>query len=125
MIGFREALTNYKKKFTAQVELGDDTTYKIEGVGSTSLQLDSRTVLHIEDILYVPGLKKNLLFVDGLEDKGYKVLFMDKKVLLWAKNEKLSLIKSIGVREGGLYKAFEHSTQALVHNTIDPCELWH
>ena len=56
MTGHREALTSYrKKKFTAQVELGDDTTYKIEGVGSTSLQLESGTVLHIEDILYVPG----------------------------------------------------------------------
>ena len=43
----------------------------------------------IDDILYVPGLKKNLLSVDGLEDKGYRVLFMDKKVLLWATNEKL------------------------------------
>ena len=40
MTGFREALTSYRKKFTTQVELGDDTTYKIEGVGSTSLQLE-------------------------------------------------------------------------------------
>ena len=78
------------KKFTRQVELGDDTTYEIEGVGSTSLQLDSGKVLHIDDIIYVLGLKKNLLSVAGLEDKGYRVLFMDKKVLLWAKNEKLS-----------------------------------
>ena len=83
MTGNRGALTSYrKKKFTTQVELGDDTTYKIEGVGTTSLQLESGTVLHIEDILYVPGLKKNLLSVAGLEDKGYQVIFMDKKVLL-------------------------------------------
>ena len=93
MKGHREALTSYrKKKFTTQVELGDDSTYKIEGVGSTSLQLDSGTVLHIDDVLYVSGLKKNLLSVVGLEDKGYIVLFMDKKVLLWTKNEKLSSI---------------------------------
>ena len=71
MTGFREALTNYiKKKFTTQVELGDDTTYKIEGVGSTSLQLDSGTVLHIDDILYVPGLNKNLISVVVLEEQG-------------------------------------------------------
>ena len=88
MIGFREAIASYRKeKFTTQVELGYDTTYNIEGVGSTSLQLDLGTVLHIDDVLYVPGLKKNLLSVAGLEYKGYKVLFMDKKVLLWAKNE--------------------------------------
>ena len=50
---------------------------------------------------------------------------MDKKVLLWAKNEKLSSAVQIGVREGGLYKASENSTQALVHHKVDPCELWH
>ena len=90
MIGNCGALTSYrKKKFTTQVELGDDSTNKIEGVGSTSLQLDLGTILHINDVLCVPGLKKNLLSVVGLADKCYKVLFMDKKVLLWAKDEKL------------------------------------
>ena len=79
------------------MELGDDSTYKIDGVGSTSLQLDSGADLHIDDVLYVPGLKKNLLSVAGLEDKGYRALFMDKKVLLWAKNEKLSSVVQIGV----------------------------
>ena len=107
------------------MELGDDSTYKIEGVDSTSLQLDSGTILHIDDVLYVPSLKKNLLFVVGLADKGYRVLFMDKKVLLWAKNEKLSSAIQIGVREGGLYKASGDSTHALVHHTVDPCEPWH
>ena len=52
MIGNRGALTRYrKKKFTTQMELVDDSTYKIEGVGSTSLQLDSGTVLRVDDIL--------------------------------------------------------------------------
>ena len=50
---------------------------------------------------------------------------MDKKVILWAKNEKLSSVVPIGVQEGRLYKSPENSTQALVHNTVDPCELWH
>ena len=64
MTGHREVLTSYKKKkFTTQVELGDDSTYNIEGVGSASLQLDLGTVFHIDDVLYVPGLKKNLLYV--------------------------------------------------------------
>ena len=53
--------------------------------------------MHIEDILYALGLKRNLLSVVGLEDKGYKVIFMDRKVLLWEKNEKLSSAELIGV----------------------------
>ena len=79
------------------MELGDESTYKIEGVVSTSLQPDSGTILHIDNVLYVLGLRKNLLSIDGLEDKSYKVFFMDKKVLLWAKNEKLSSIVAFGV----------------------------
>ena len=79
------------------MELGDDSTYKIEGVGSTSLQLDSGTVLHIDDVLYIPGLKKNLLSVVGLEDKGYRVLFIDNKFFLWGKDKDLSSAVQIGV----------------------------
>ena len=98
MTGNRGVLTSYrKKKFTTQVELGDDSTYKIEGVGSTSLQLDSSTILHIDDFLYVPHLNKNIQSITVLQDKGYKVLFMDKKVLLWENNEKLSSDVLIGV----------------------------
>ena len=126
MTSNRGTLVSYKKnKFTTQVELGDDSTYKIEGVGSTSLQPDPGMVLHIDNVLYVTGLKKNLLSIASLEDKGYRVLFMDKKVLLWAKDEDLSSAIQIGVQEGGLYKASKDFTHALVLHSVDPCELWH
>ena len=52
--------------------------------------------MNLDDVLYVPSLKKNLPSVAGLEGKGYKVLFMDKKVL-WEKDEKLSSAVQIGV----------------------------
>ena len=50
---------------------------------------------------------------------------MDRKVLLWSKKEKMGSTEVIWVREGCLYKASGHSTQALVHSTINLCELWH
>ena len=50
---------------------------------------------------------------------------MDKKVFLWAKDTDLDSTVQIGVREGDLYKASKVSTHALVHHTVDPCELWH
>lgn len=76
MRGFKKAITNYKdKKFDVKVELGDDGTYDIKGIGSASFQLVSGTVLHVEEILYVPGLKKNLISIAVLENKGYTVTF--------------------------------------------------
>ena len=87
-----------------KVELGDDSTYAIKGVGSTSLQLDSGTIIHIEEILYVPRLKKNLLSVAVWENKGYTVAFSNGKALMWPKDGNMSLAIVIGVHEGNIYK---------------------
>ena len=80
-------------------------------------------MLHIEDILYVPGLTKNLISVVIMEDKGHRVISMEKKALLWPKDTELSSTIVIGIK-GGLYKVLEH-VQALVHNTVSSCELCH
>jgi hypothetical protein len=36
-------------------------------------------------VLFVPGLKKNRLSISTLEDRGYKVAFVDGQVLVWPK----------------------------------------
>jgi hypothetical protein len=88
MIGYKEILSDFETKyFVEHVELGDDKCYMIEGVGSISFRLESGARLHVDE---VPGLKKNLLSVATLEDKGYWVIFKDKKALLWAKGSHLS-----------------------------------
>jgi hypothetical protein len=92
MTGYRSALTDLSERVSSQtVELGDDYTY------ATSFQLDSREVLHINDILYVPGLKKNLLSTSALEDKGFRVAFVDGRVLVWSKNSNIDSTRVIGV----------------------------
>jgi hypothetical protein len=78
----------------SKVELGDEKCYKIEGVGSISFRLESGARLHVDEVLYVLGLKKNLLSVATLEDKGYWVIFKDRKELLWAKGSHLSTNKT-------------------------------
>jgi hypothetical protein len=67
MSGLKDSITNFKKKrFHAKVELGDSGTYAIKGIGSSSFKLYSGWVLHLEEILYVLGLEKNLLSVGVL-----------------------------------------------------------
>jgi hypothetical protein len=72
------------------VELGNEASYAIKGIGSISFQLESGTVLHFEEVLYVPRLKKNLISIVVLENKGYRVTFMEGKALLWSKDEDLN-----------------------------------
>jgi hypothetical protein len=104
MTGYKEILSDFEKKYFAnQVELGDDKCYNIEGLGSISFRLESGARLHIDEVLYVPRLKKNLLSVATLEDKGYWVIFKDRKALLWDKGSHLSTVEPIGTHSGGLY----------------------
>ena len=62
MTGYHSALTDLTEdKSSVEVEMGDENTYTIQGIGSTSFQLDSDTNLKLTYILYVLGIKKNLL----------------------------------------------------------------
>jgi hypothetical protein len=125
MIVYKEILSDFKtKSFAEHVELQDDKCYKIEGVGSISFRL-SGARLHVDEVLYVPRLKKNLLSFVTLEDKGYWVIFKDRKELLWVKGSHLSTPKPIGAHSGGLYVALEESIQALAHDATSSNELWH
>jgi hypothetical protein len=70
-------------------------------------------------------MKRNLVFVSALEDKGYKVTFSEGKVLAWHKNSRMDFARVIGVRENSLYKLTVQPVQALLHDTISLSKLWH
>jgi hypothetical protein len=91
MTGYKDIFSDFETKYFAEhVELVDDKCYKIEGLGFISFRLESGAIIHVDEVLYVPGLKKNLLSFATLEEKGYWVIFKDKKELLWAKGSQLS-----------------------------------
>jgi hypothetical protein len=101
MIGYIGHLTDLVgKESRLHVVLGDDAIYTVKGVGSTSLQLDFGTPLHLSDVLFVPGMRRNLVSISTLENKGYKVVFYDGKVLVWNKNSSMDFARVIGVSRG-------------------------
>ena len=79
----------------------------------------------MKEVLYVPGLKKNLLSISALDKKGFRVAFIDGQVLMCPKGKNLEDAIIIGEEEGGLYKLKGHSEIALVHESTHPSELWH
>jgi transposase InsO family protein len=79
----------------------------------------------MKEVLYVPGLKKNLPSISALEKKGFRVAFIDGEVLMWAKGETLNEAIIIGNEENGLYKLKGHSEAAMTHAIENSCELWY
>ena len=88
--GFREHLSDLVERDTSiQVIIGDDACYLVKGVGTSSLHLDFNISLHLSDVLFIPGIKRNLVSISALEDKGYQVAFSEGKVLAWLKNSSI------------------------------------
>ena len=58
----------------------------------------------MKDVLYVPGLKKNLLSILALDKKGFRVAFIDGQVHMCPKGKNIEDAIIIGEEEGGLYK---------------------
>ena len=63
------------KNSPEKVSLGDDYQYPIKGIGEASYKLDSGTPMKMKEVLYVPGLKKNLLYISTLDKKGYSCFY--------------------------------------------------
>jgi hypothetical protein len=59
------------------VELGDDAKYAVKGEGTVMFQHDSRGSFDAQKVLYVPRLKKNLLSVSAMEDRGFCFYFSE------------------------------------------------
>jgi hypothetical protein len=104
-----------EKKFSHKVTLGDDYQYGIKGVGESNHKLNSGNSLKMKDVLYVPGLTKNLLSISALKKKGFRVAFIGGEVLMWVKGETLNEGIIIGSEENGLYKLKDHSEAAMTH----------
>ena len=81
--------------------------------------------MKMKEVLYVPGLKKNLLSISTLDKKGYRISFIDGQVLMCPKGKSIKYAIVIGEEEGGLYKIKGHSETTLVHEITNPSELWH
>jgi hypothetical protein len=126
MIGQRDILSILtENNFPHKVTLGDDYQYPIKGVGESTYKLDLGTLMRMEDVFYVPGLTKNLLSILALDNKGFRVAFIDGEVLMWPKGKTIEDAFVIGTKEGALYKLKGHSDASLTHSTESPCELFH
>jgi hypothetical protein len=126
MTGLRDHLTHFIEKEThLHVVLGDDARYNVRGVGTSTFQLDSDMELQLNEVIYVAEMKRNLVSIYALEDKGYKITFSEGRVLAWHKDSHIISAKVIGVRENNLYRLTIKLVQALLHDTISLSELWH
>ena len=73
----------------------------------------------VSEVLYVPGLRKNLIYVSTVEDKGYEVTFRGGQVIMYPKGSSIGSGKVIEIQRDRLYRFCFQPVGALVCNVED------
>lgn len=120
MTAVREQFTQFsEKELNLEVELGDNRIVEAVGVGIVSFQRESLPPLKLKEVLYVPGLKKNLVSVSTIEDQGYEVTFRHGQAIVYPIGGSIDSDKVIGVRHGRLYRFTFQPLRALMRSVSD------
>jgi len=83
MTGNRDLFSDFEEKYLKQnIEFEDDERYRATRIGTINFHRESGSPLRIIDVMYVLGLKKNLVPIIVLEYHDYDVVFSKGKVFL-------------------------------------------
>jgi hypothetical protein len=63
----------------------------VEANGELPLELNNDFILRLHNVLYVPSLSKNLIFVSCLDDDGYDCQFDNRQCLILFDSKVVSL----------------------------------
>jgi hypothetical protein len=73
----------------------------VTGIGTITFQRESGKPFQLKNVMHVLDLKKNLVLVIMLEDRGYDVFFSGGKYFL--RHKKMGQVKRIGIRVKNIY----------------------
>jgi hypothetical protein len=90
-----------EKDLRMHIEMGDDGKYSATGIGTITFQRDSGKPFQLKNVMHVLGLKKNLVSVTMLEDRGYDVVF--RSGIAYLRHKAIGQVKKIGIRVKNLY----------------------
>jgi hypothetical protein len=74
--GFFGARTTRRER---SLQVADGREAKVQAVGTLPLLLHGDFTLNLNNVLYVPSLRRNLISVASFEDDGYECLFGNNK----------------------------------------------
>ena len=128
-MGDKELFSDLEEKdLQMHIDMGDVGRYNATGFGTITFQRQLGKPFQLKYVMHVPGLKKNLVSVAMLEDRGYDVVFSEGKVFMWHKT--IGKAKRIGIQVKNFYKMEVYGCAAMMGKadqvvSQDEGELWH
>ncbi|KAK2455598.1 hypothetical protein QL285_003035 [Trifolium repens] len=89
MTGNRSILTDFDEYLNTKIRLANSDSIKAEGMGNVVIQRSNGKKAVIEKVLYVPGMKCNLMSIGKLISKGFKIIIEDETLQLFDSKKRL------------------------------------
>ncbi|XP_006576006.1 uncharacterized protein [Glycine max] len=91
MIGHREWFVNIDDKVKSKIKFADNSSVIAEGIRKVMIQRKDGQHSFINDVLYVPNMKNNLLSLGQLLEKGYSMQMKYSQMKIFDSNRRLIL----------------------------------
>ncbi|KAM3216831.1 hypothetical protein P3L10_026272 [Capsicum annuum] len=108
-----------------KIYMDNSAIAKVEGIRKVCLKMTSGKVLTLNNVLYVPKLRKNLISVLLLDKNGFKCVFVSKKIV-FSKGE---VYVGKGYLTEGLFKMnvtnVEKNKSSVSSYLLESNDLWH
>jgi hypothetical protein len=100
----------------------------VTGIGTITFQRELGKPFQLKDSIHVPGMKKNLVSVAMLEDRGYDIVFNDGKSFL--RHKTIGQVNKIEIQVTNLYKLEVYGYASMMGKeekfvSWDEGKLWH
>lgn len=106
----------------------DGNELHVEAIGDLSLVLEGGHHLSLDDVLYVPSVKRNLISVSCLTERGFRVHFGHKECFIQFNDE----IVGLALQQGNLYLLSLDNSAMNAHDVVcnvkineTSSKLWH
>lgn len=93
MTGYMLLFIDFVKKACDLVMYGDNNKGKILGEGV----VENPSTIIIDDVFFVKGIKRNLISISQLCDKGYSITFYTLNCIIEHKNDKEGMFKDFKI----------------------------
>jgi hypothetical protein len=117
-----------KPLIATKVRSAGDQAHLVIGTGSVSVKTTSGQTHSINEVLYIPGLRKNLLSVGSIADLGNKIIFDSTGCKIISKKSGQLIAQAKRDATNGLYRMdFAESSINSVETDSDEeqAKLWH
>jgi hypothetical protein len=97
------------------IRVVNDVEAEVEAIGELPLKLNNGFILHLNNVLYIPSLSRNWIYVSCLDDDEFDCQFGNRQCLILFGNKVVGLV----FRQDKLYMLSMHENVNVVCNDED------